>query len=328
MIFPNKLKKGDEIRVIAPSRSLSLISEENIKLAKDKIESLGFKVSFSKNCNESNIFISSSIKSRVDDIHEAFKDKNIKAIFSVIGGFSSNQLLNYLDYDLIKKNPKILCGYSDFTAFANAITSKTGLITYYGPHFSTWAMKKDFDYILEYFKKCLINDSEFEIKSSITWSDDEWYKDQDNRILEKNNGMIIINKGTAKGKIIGGNLCTFNLLQGTDFMPDISNSLLFIEDDDMPKENFAVEFDRNLQSLIHQKEFEKVKGLVIGRFQKKADMSLEKLKYILSTKKELNKIPIIANVNFGHTYPIISFPLGGTVKLIANTKIELKIIKH
>ncbi|MFA4833217.1 MAG: S66 peptidase family protein [Patescibacteria group bacterium] len=325
---PQKLKSGDEIRVIAPSRSLSLCSEKNIKLAKENFEKQGFKITFSKNCKESDILISSSIKSRVEDIHEAFGDENVKAVFTVIGGFNSNQLLKYLNYDLIKNNPKILCGYSDITALANAITAKTNLITYSGLHFSTWAMKKEFEYNLEYFKRCLMDENEFIIEPSKTWSDDAWYKDQDNRKIEKNEGFIILNQGEAEGIIFGGNLCTFNLLQGTEFMPDISNSILFIEDDDMAGNNFGVEFDRNLQSLVHQPNFNKIRGIIIGRFQKNTDMNLEKLKYIIETKEELKNIPIIANVNFGHTNPLITFPIGGTAKLKVDDKVELTILKH
>ena len=101
------------------------MSETNVQLAKEKLEDLGFIVTFSKNCKERDIMISSSVKSRIDDIHEAFSDKNVKAIFTIIGGFNSNQLLKYLDYDLIRSNPKIFCGYSGITAIANAITHKT-----------------------------------------------------------------------------------------------------------------------------------------------------------------------------------------------------------
>jgi len=329
MIIPNKLQSGDEIRIIAPARSASLLSDENINLAKASLEKQGFKVSFSKNCSEKDIFMSSSIQSRVEDLHDAFKDPNVKAIFTVIGGFNSNQILKYLDYDLIKSNPKILCGYSDITALANAITAKTGMVTYSGLHFSTWAMKKEFEYNLEYFQKCLMSDTAFLVESSKTWSDDAWYKDQENRNIEKNNGYLVINEGEAEGKIFGGNLCTLNLLQGTEFMPDISDSILFIEDDDMAGNFFGVEFDRNLQSLIHQPNFEKVKGIVIGRFQKNTDMTDEKLKYIIETKKELKNIPIIANVDFGHTNPMITFPIGGTAKMsVDKSQIRLEIQQH
>ncbi len=328
-IIPSKLKKGDEIRVIAPSRSLSLVTEETIKLAKENLEKQGYIVSFSKNCRESDIFMSSSIKSRVSDLHQAFKDKKVKAILTVIGGFNSNELLPYLDYKLIKNNPKILCGYSDITALTNAITANTGLVTYSGLHFSTWAMKKGFEYNLEYFNKCLVEDKKYTVEASELWSDDAWYRDQENRKFEKNEGYVVINKGEAEGTILGGNLCTLNLLQGTEFMPNISNSILFFEDDDMTGSFFGVEFNRNLQSLIHQPNFKKVKGIVIGRFQKKVEMTTEKLKFIIQTKKELKSIPVIANADFGHSNPFITFPIGGTVKISAlKGKTKIEILKH
>ncbi len=328
-IIPSKLKKGDEIRVIAPSRSLSLVTNNTIKLAKTRLEKEGYNISFSKNCKEKDIFMSSSIKSRIEDINQAFKDKKVKAILTIIGGFNSNELLPYLDYKLIKNNPKILCGYSDITALANAITAKTGLVTYSGLHFSTWAMKKGFDYNLNYFNSCLVEDKKYLIKASKLWSDDAWYRDQENRNFEKNKGHIVINKGEAEGTIFGGNLCTLNLLQGTEFMPNISSSILFIEEDDMTGSFFGVEFNRNLQSLIHQPNFKKVKGIVIGRFQKKAEMTIEKLKFIIGTKKELKSIPIIANADFGHSNPFITFPIGGTVKISAfKNKAKIEILKH
>lgn len=329
MIIPKKISSGDEIRIIAPAISLSLMSETNIQLAKDKLESLGFVVSFSKNCKEKDMFVSSSIKSRVEDIHDAFSDKNVKAILTVIGGFNSNQLLKYLDYDLIKNNPKILCGYSDITALSNAITHKTGMVTYSGLHFSTWAMEKEFDYNLEYFKKCLMSNEEFNVEPSKTWSDDTWYKDQENRNIEKNSGYLVISEGEAQGRIYGANLCTFGLLRGTEFMPDIKDSIFFIEDDDATGNLFSVEFDRNLQSLIHQLNFDTVRALIIGRFQKNVDITEEKLRYILTTKEELKNIPIIANVDFGHTNPMITFPIGGTAKIIVkDNKVDFKIIEH
>ncbi len=329
IIIPEKLKKGDEIRVIAPARSLSLISKEVKQEAISRLEVQGYLVTFSKNCEEHDIFRSSSIESRVNDIHDAFGDKNVKAILTVIGGFNSNQLLKYLDYDLITNNPKIICGYSDITALNNAIFKKTGLITYIGPHFSTWGMKKGIDYTLEYFNKCLTSKDSYTIERSLEWSDDSWYLDQKNRNFIKNDGVIIINEGIAEGISIGGNLCTLNLLQGTEFMPDIKDSILFIEDDDQAGDLFSIEFDRNLQSLIDQPNFNKVRGIIIGRFQKKTDINIDKLKYIISTKKELASIPIIADLDFGHTSPLLTLPVGGQIKISAkNNKVNFEITIH
>ncbi|WBW96654.1 S66 family peptidase [Oceanirhabdus sp. W0125-5] len=325
-MIPNKLKIGDEIRVIAPSTSLSIMNEESKEVAIKTLENMGFKVTFSKNCEEIDEFSSSSVESRINDLHEAFLDKNVKAILTVIGGYNCNQLLDYIDYEIIKNNPKILCGYSDITALSNAIYKMTGLITYSGPHFSSFGMKKGIEYSKEYFKKCLIAEGEIEINPSSQWSDDQWYLDQENRVFYDNKGFYVINEGAAEGKIIGGNLCTFNLLHGTKFMPDLENTILFIEDDSLSSPET---FDRDLQSLIHQPNFNKVKGIILGKFQVNMKMTKEKLYKIIKTKKELNNIPVIADVNFGHTTPQITFPLGGEAKIGAtDNTVTIVITEH
>lgn len=327
-MIPNKLKIGDEVRVIAPARSMKILGEDCIQIANKRFEELGLKLTFGKHVYEVDENLSSSIESRVEDLNEAFNDSNVKAIFTVIGGFNSNQIIKYIDYDIIKNNPKILCGFSDITALANSIYSKTGLVTYSGPHYSSFGMKKGFlDYTLEYVKKMLFDDKEIEVLPSKEWSNDAWFIDQENREFIKNDGMFIINEGNAQGKIIGGNLCTLNLLQGTEFMPDfVDDTILFIEDDGMAEKLFMVEFDRNLISLIMQKGFENVKGIVIGRAEKVSEMTNEKWIKIIKTKKELENIPVIAGTDFGHTTPLITFPIGGNAKLEAkNGKIKLFI---
>lgn len=325
-IYPNKLEKGDEIRIIAPSRSLSIISQELRDIAKSRFDELGLRLTFGEHTEEKNNFASSSIESRVADLHSAFLDKNVKAILTVIGGHNSNQLLDSIDWELIKNNPKILCGFSDITILNNSFFAKTGLVTYSGPHYSTFGQKLHFDYTLDYFRKCLISDIPIEIQPSAQWSDDEWYKNQDNRLLEPNNGWQIINEGEASGTLLGGNLCTLNLLQGTKYMPDLYDSILFLEDDEL---TFPENFDRDLQSIIHQPGFEGVKSMVIGRFQKVSKVSENLLAQIIKSKKELNSLPVIANVDFGHTDPKITFPVGGDVTLkVSENEAKLVIAKH
>lgn len=326
-MIPEKLKRGDEIRVIAPARSMVILGEDCIKIAKTRLEELGFKVTFGRHVMETDEdYVSASIESRVEDLNEAFADKNVKAILTVIGGFNSNQILDYIDYENIKKNPKIICGFSDITALLGAINTKTGLNVYYGPHFSSFGMEKGFDYTLEYFVKMFCEENPIEIKSSKSWSNDAWFIDQENRDFIENEGMFIINEGEAEGKIIGGNLCTFNLLHGTKYMPNLENSILFLEDDGMAEKAFLWEFDRNLQSLIMQKGFDKVKGIVIGREEKNSAMSKQRWIKLIKGKKELNNIPVIAGADFGHTTPICTFPIGGNAKLKAiDNKIELII---
>lgn len=326
-IFPPKLRKGDEIRIIAPAQSMSIIGNECREIANNALRKIGLKISFGKLVEESDIMLSSSIKSRVDDLHEAFLDKKVKGILTVIGGYNSNQLLNYINWDIIRNNPKILCGYSDITALNNAILSKTGLVTYSGPHYSTFGKLLNNKYTIDYFKKCLISEEPITIQPSKKWDDKKWFINQKDRASYINKGPYAINNGSASGTILGGNLGTLCLLFGTKYMPDISNTILFLED--CESSGTPVEFDRNLQSLIHHNNFDKVRGIVIGRFQIESEMSKEKLKFIIKTKKELNDIPVIADVDFGHTYPLFTFPVGGTAKIDAtglNPKIT--IVKH
>ena len=317
-MIPCKLKAGDEVRVIAPSRSMKILGEDCKKLATERLEALGLKVTFGKHVMEADPdYMCASRDARVEDLNEAFRDKNVKAILTVIGGFNSNQLLDYIDYEAIKENPKIFCGFSDITALSNAIHAKTGLVTYSGVHYSSFGMLKGFEYSLEYFKKMFFQEDEFEVVSSKEWSDEAWFIDQENRHFEENEGMYVINEGKAEGNIVGGNLCTLNLLQGTEYMPDINNKILFIEDDELSGPIFLMEFDRNLQSLMHMPEFKTVRGIVLGRSQKATAMNKEKWMKLIKNKKELANIPVIAGADFGHSTPIFTFPIGGYAKLSA-----------
>lgn len=326
-MIPAKLKQGDEVRVIAPSRTMAILGKDCIELATERLESLGLKVTFGKHVNEyDEDYMATNSKDRAEDLNEAFRDPNVKAILTVIGGFNSNQILQYIDFDMIKENPKIFCGFSDITILTDSIEAKTGLVTYYGPHYSSFGMKKGFDYTFDNFKKMLLEDGKVDVVSSKEWSDDAWFIDQENREMIENDGMFIINEGEAEGRIVGGNLCTLNLLQGTEYMPSIKDSILFIEDDEMAGKLFLVEFDRNLQSLMGLPDFKTVKGIVIGRDQKGACMTKEKWFKLIKGKPELERIPVIAGADFGHTTPILTIPFGGNAKLIAKDgKIDLTI---
>lgn len=323
--IPSKLQSGDTVMVVAPARSLGIVSQETRDIANQRFAELGLRVVFGRHVEECDVFFSSSIEGRIEDLHEGFSNPEIKAIFTAIGGFSSNQLLSHIDWQLIKNNPKIFCGYSDITALNNTILTKSGLITYSGPHYSSFGEKLYFDYSLEYLKKCLFEEELLQLTPSDTWTDDPWYKNQDDRHPLSTDGYTVLHEGTAEGIIIGGNLCTLNLLQGTEYSPNLSGSILFLEDD---SQSDNVTFDRDLQSLIHQPSFSEVQGLVIGRFQKASGISLEQLQYIIDTKKELRNLPIIVNADFGHTSPRFTYPIGGQARIFAGTTPSITITTH
>lgn len=313
-MFPAKLQPGDEIRVIAPSTSMALVKEKQLEIAVERLNKLGFTVTYGKNVNVHDEFYSSSIDERLEDLHDAFRDPNVKAILTALGGYNSNQLLKYIDYDLIRANPKIFCGYSDITALSLAIYKKTGLVTYSGPHFSSFGMKEGFDYSLQSFLDAVTNDSPYEIVPSPFWSDDPWYLDQENRTFVEQSHYQVIHEGSAEGNLIGGNLCTLNLLQGTEFMPSLKDAILVIEDD---HESHPHLFDRDLQSLLHLPEADQIKAILIGRFQKDSNMTEAALEQIIKSKRELTNIPVIANVNIGHVYPFATIPIGASASVRA-----------
>ena len=325
-MIPAKLRPGDEVRVVSPAVSLGFIPEDQRTMASERLEELGLRVSFSRNAEVLDRFDSSPVEARVSDLHEAFADPGVKGILTTLGGYNSNGLLDYLDYDLIQDNPKIFCGFSDITALANAIYARTGLVTNSGPHFTTFGMKHGIEYTTEYFVRCLMREEPFEVLPADHWSDDPWYEDQEDRDFVPNPGYEIIHEGEAEGTILGGNLGTLSLLFGTSFMPDLEGSLLLLEDDE---EMNPVHFDRLLQSLIHQPGFGGVLGIVIGRFQRASEMDLETLKAIIESKRELGGVPIVANASFGHTTPQFTFPIGGQGILRARSgSAEIWIDEH
>lgn len=321
-IIPEKLKKGDKIMIVAPSRGLKLIGQDCRQIAQERLKSFGLELVFAPNTTDENFDMTGSadVEKRAADIMTAFKDKSVKGILTVIGGFNSNQLLSSLDFDVIKENPKIFMGFSDITALHAALHAKTGLVTYYGPHYSSLGMKKGCEYTIENMLQMLFEKGDQELKPSAEWSDDSWYLDQENRKFIKNEGWWQIASGNAKGKILGGNLCTFILNLGTDYAPKFTeDTILFIEDDEALK---LLDFERDLWALINQPGFDNVKGVVIGRFQNGSEITREKLEFILRPLLK-KRIPIIANIDMGHTTPIATIPLGGQAE-IKNGRIYIK----
>ncbi len=326
-IIPKKLSANSILQVVAPARSLAIISEDTRHYADKHLdELLSLKRTFGEHVEEINQFNSSSIENRITDLHCAYVNPDIDGLITVIGGYNSNQLLDEIDWELVKKNPKILSGFSDITALQNAIFAKTGVVTYSGPHYISFGQKHFDAYTADYFKKCVFSSEPFEIVSSSAWTDDQWFLDQDNRHPVKNEGFWSIQEGNGEGTIIGGNLCSINLLQGTEYMPTAEKIVLFVEDD---ADTCAELFDRDLESLIQSFNPGIIQAVVVGRFQKRSEMTQETLKTIIKNKKRLTGIPVIGNVDFGHTDPKITFPVGGTAKVSVTTEsTSLVITEH
>lgn len=308
-----RLKKGDHIRVVSPSSSIESIGgfEANVA-AKKKLEALGFRLSFSEHYFENDIFDSAPIASRVEDLEAAFANETVDAILTTIGDFNCNELLPYLDFDLIARNQKIFCGYSDTTALLNAIYAKTGIQTYMGPSYSSFKMREGQDYQTQAWLNAVTQDS-FTLEPSEEWSSDAWYIPDAPRTFFPTEWKVY-NPGQASGVAIGGNLSTFALLHGTEFAPKPDKYILFLEE---AEEDHYVEFTRHFAALLQVHP--NPQAVLIGRFPKETEMTEEILLAILDKHPILKKVPVLYDLDFAHTQPLFTITIGGQVEIDTKT---------
>lgn len=322
-LLPKKLHAGSHIRVVAPSMSLGVIENHVVEHANAVLEEMGLETSAGEHIYEMDRYGSSTIESRVNDLHDAFADDTVDAIFAVMGGNNSNELLPYLDFELISKHPKIFCGFSDINCLQNAITVRTGLVTYSGPHWSTFGMRDDAKQTIEWFRNVLMSEDSAIVKPTDWFTDDYWFSNQDARRKLTTDGWWILQDGVAQGRVFGGNLSSFRLLQGTLYMPELRGAILCAETE--APVDFGY-FKRELVSLLQTPAASEIAGLMIGRFQVNSSVSREDLEFLLNILDLPPHIPVLANVEFGHTNPLLTLPIGGEIKMEATPSQERIVI--
>lgn len=302
MIIPEKLKRGDTIGIIAPSNPIIGDNIQEIKDAKEKIKKEGFKVKFSKNLYSNTNIYSATAKEKAEDINEMFKDKEIKMIWCAKGGENCNTTFEYLDFDCIKKNPKIICGYSDITSLTNIITAKTGLVTYSGTNFKTIATDET-EYSFKEIMKRFV-EGRLEIGN-----DGEEYK--------------TIKEGTAKGPLIGGNLTLLKGLVAGKYRIDFTDKILFMEE--LGLETSPALVSNNLYYMKQNDVFNKVKGIWLGNYEHESGISLEKI--LMDCIEDEYNIPIIKSNNFGHIETKTVIPIGTEAKIDTTKDIKIELIE-
>jgi muramoyltetrapeptide carboxypeptidase len=289
MMKMQPLQLGDEIRVIAPSQSWQPNREASYKRAEVRLKEAGFKLSFGRNSKLSGRFGTATVNERLQDLNDAYEDKNIKAIICARGGWSANELLPLIDWGLIKANPKPMIGFSDITVLLNAIYAKTGQIG---------------------------------LTSSKLWAD--W-----TGVARKTRPWRVIIPGNAQGVIVGGNLGSFYLLQGTQYQPAFDKDIILtVEDDDEAGTMGAREFDRRLESILQLPSARiYIKGVIIGRFQPASKVTMPDIIDIVNRKFD-ESIPVFADIDFGHTLPLMTLPIGGKLKMnIINNRPRLELVE-
>lgn len=300
---PQKLKIGDTIGVVAPSSPIIGNNIEELNKAKEIVEKSGFKVKYSKNIFSNTNGYSSTEKEKAEDINEMFADKEVKMIWCAKGGNNSNSTFEYLDYELIKKNPKIICGYSDITSITNMITEKTGLVTFSGTNFKTIATDEtDFSY-----KQAL---NRFVNGSLELGTENEEY--------------ITIQEGKTSGELIGGNLSLIRGMVAGKYSLDFTDKILFLEE--LGFETDPAGTSNNLYYMKQNGIFDKIKGLWIGNYEHESGISLEKI--ITDVLEGEYKFPIIKSNNFGHIERKIAIPIGTKAEINTNEKVKIKLVEN
>jgi len=301
-ILPPKLNIGDTIGVVAPSNPIIGDNIEELNRAKEIAEKSGFKVKYSKNLFSNTNGYCSTAKEKAEDINEMFADKNIKMIWCAKGGNNSNSTFEYLDYELIRQNPKIICGYSDITSLTNIITEKTGLVTFSGTNFKTIATDEtDFSY-KQALNRFLNGSLEFE---------------------PENENYITIQEGKVKGELIGGNLSLTKELVCGKYSIDFTDKILFLEE--LGYESDPAVVSNSLYYMKQNGVFDKIKGLWIGNYEHQSGIALEKI--ILDVLENKYKFPIMKSNNFGHIENKIVIPIGTKAEINTNENIKIKLIE-
>lgn len=301
-ILPAKLNIGDTIGVVAPSNPIIGDNIEELNRAKEIVEKSGFKVKYSKNLFSNTNGYCSTAKEKAEDINEMFANKNIKMIWCAKGGNNSNSTFEYLDYELIKQNPKIICGYSDITSLTNIITENTGLVTFSGTNFKTIAT----------------DETDFSYKQALSR-----FIDGSLKFEPENEKYITIQEGKVKGELVGGNLSLTKELVCGKYSIDFTDKILFLEE--LGYESDPAVVSNSLYYMKQNGVFDKIKGLWIGNYEHQSGITLEKI--ILDVLENKYKFPIIKSNNFGHIENKIVIPIGTKAEINTNENIKIKLIE-
>ncbi|WP_414050561.1 S66 family peptidase [Macrococcus animalis] len=329
LIKPERLNQGDTIALVSSSSGLageaSMKHRTNIGI--QRIESMGYKVKVMPNALKGIAFNYDHPKARAEELIAAFQDSEVKAIISTLGGDDSVRLLPYLDFDVIRQNPKIFMGYSDST-FTHFVCLKSGLSSFYGMSLLTdFAENNEFpEYSLMHFDKTLtqpdvigdIPTSDFVFKHGLRW-------DKENELIDRekvdNNGYEVVNgKGLASGPLIGGCLELMISLRGTKVYPnveDFDGAILFLETSEVLMPQWLMEdFMRSLGALG---TLDRINGIIFGRPQngKLYEEYKEVVKKIMKEWGHEDK-PVLFNASFGHNEPKCIIPYGRNAVIDAN----------
>lgn len=311
-LLPRRLAAGDAVGIVAPASAT--FQTVDVSIARESLEALGLSVRIGQHVLARHGYLAGSDKDRAADINGFFSDPSIKAVLPIRGGWGSSRVLPHLDYDAIRRNPKVMVGYSDITALHLAIQARTGLVTFHGPNgmgrWDTWS--------LEYFKRVLFAGEAITLQNPTSLS-------ERNALAQTENRVQTITPGTARGRLLGGNLTVLTTILGSPYVPPFDGAVLFVED--VGEDLYRI--DRMFTQLKLAGILDRIRGFVFGTCAECGpgegfgSLTLEE---ILADHITPLKIPAWFGAMVGHQMPQWTIPVGvqaeidaanGTIRLLA-----------
>jgi len=306
IIKPRRLRAGDTVGVVTPATAT--FQQVELDIVRESLEGLGLKVRVGEHVMNRYGSLGGADKDRAADINRFFGDRTVAAVIPTRGGWGSARLLPHLDFDAIRRNPKIILGYSDITALLNSIHARTGLVTFHGPNGGgRWD-----SYSLDWTRRVLF------AGEAVTYSNPKTTNDR-NVLTQIDNRIRTITPGRARGPLLGGNLSVLTGILGSPFVPDFAGAILFLED--VEEQPYRV--DRMMTSLRLAGVLEKVRGVVFGTCSDctpgsggYASFTLEE---ILNDHLKPLRVPAWQGAMIGHNMSQWTLPVGLDVEIDAAT---------
>jgi muramoyltetrapeptide carboxypeptidase len=291
---PTKLKQGEKIGVIAPAGP---VLQDELQDGIDLLESFGHKIVLSPHLFDRQGYLAGEDNARLEDIHAMFSDKSVKAVYCARGGYGTLRILDRIDYNILRGNPKILVGYSDITALLLAVHKETGLVTFHGPVMRELNKRNIGN--LESFLNLVTHERSLELELA---------------------GGRSLKAGRATGTLLGGNLSLICHLIGSPYMPSLKGAILFMEE----KGEDLYRVDRLLTHLRLSGVLAQVAGLIVGAFEDCGDRA--EIERLLSDMVSGLNIPVLTGLPIGHGLINITLPIG-LPATIDSTTMTLKILE-
>lgn len=295
IIKPPRLHPGDVIGICAPASPPR--KQDSIERGIRYLESAGFRIKLGKHIFGRQGYLAGTDAQRASDVNAMFADKSVKAVFTVRGGYGSQRILPLLDYRLIRRNPKILVGYSDITALQCALLEKIGLVSFSGPFVSGEMSNKLQGRTEELFWSCLMSPQPSPPIKNI-------FRDR----------LISNKRKTAGGRLIGGNLSILSTLVGTPYFPSLPDPIFILED--VGEQPYRI--DRMLQHLRLAGVFSRARGIGLGNFTDcvpvpgKPSLTLSE---VVRESFQSFQYPIVSGLPVGHIKKAEPFPIGVRAQL-------------